>query len=58
MIVFSSSEEDHLDKVDRVLSLVVEAGFISNLNKFFFFQETLEYFGHVIVLGTLSIARD
>ena len=40
------SEEDHLNKIDVVLSRLQEKDFIANLRKSFFMQKEIEYLGY------------
>ena len=40
--------EDHLQKIEQVLSRLEEAGFAVNLRKSFFMQQELEYLGYLL----------
>ena len=58
VIVFSKNHEEHLDHLDHVLGLLEEAGIKLKLKKCFFFKEEVEYLGHRIRPGTLSVYSD
>ena len=58
VIVFSKDYEEHLDHLDHVLGLLKEAGIKLKLKKCFFFKEEVEYLGHRIRPGTLSVYTD
>ena len=58
VIVFSKDQETHLDHLDTVLSLLRNAGVSLKLKKCFFFRPKVDYLGHVILPGKLSVARD
>ncbi len=48
LLVSSRSFENHLDKLEQVLSRLQQAGFKVNATKSFFGKEALEYLGHWI----------
>ena len=58
VIVFSRDHESHLDHLDLVLSSLRKAGVSLKLKKCFFFQPRVDYLGHVIQPGKLSVATD
>ena len=58
VIVFSRTTEDHLRHVDEILTLLRNAGVTLKLNKCAFFQPRVEYLGHVITPGKLSVATE
>ena len=58
VIVFSETPEQHLEDVDEVLRLLGQAGVSLKLKKCEFFQPKVNYLGHVITPGKLSVALD
>jgi RNase H-like domain found in reverse transcriptase/Reverse transcriptase (RNA-dependent DNA polymerase)/Integrase zinc binding domain/Integrase core domain len=56
IIIFSSSMEAHIRDVDQVLSLLEQAGVSLNLKKCAFFRRRVEYLGHIVQPGKLSMA--
>ena len=58
VIVFSRSAEQHVRDVDKVLSLLRAAGVTLKLKKCFWFQNRVDYLGHVITPGKLSVATE
>ena len=56
VIVFSKNVEQHLKDVDVVLKLLGKAGVSLKLKKCEFFQPKVNYLGHVVTPGKLSIA--
>ena len=58
VIVFSRSTEQHVRDVDHVLSLLRAAGVTLKLKKCFWFQNRVDYLGHVITPGKLSVATE
>ncbi len=57
VIVFSQSMESHLSHLDEVLSLLGKDGVSLKLEKCHFFKESVDYVGHVIRPGRLSLAE-
>ena len=55
VIVFSGSPEEHLQHLDEVLTLLGKAGVTLKAWKFHFFQEKVEYRGHVIRPGRVHV---
>jgi hypothetical protein len=55
IIVFSSSMESHVEDLDKVLSLLRDAGVSLRLDKCHFFRRRANYLGHVIEPGKLSV---
>jgi Reverse transcriptase (RNA-dependent DNA polymerase) len=53
--VFSSSIESHVEDLDKVLSLLRDSGVSSRLDKCHFFSGRVNYLGHVIEPGMLSV---
>ena len=45
LCISNGTYEDHLDKLDKVLSILKKSGFKINANKSFFCQKELEYLG-------------
>ena len=58
LVIFSKTEEEHFTQVSHVLDLLEEAGVKLKLKKCFFFRQRVEYLGHVITPGRLSVAND
>ena len=58
VIVFSKSMEKHIQDVDEVLQLLGDAGVSLKLKKCEFFQPRVNYLGHVVTPGKLSMAAD
>ena len=56
VIVFSRSTEDQLRNVDKILTLLRKAGVTLKLKKCAFLQPRVDYLGHVITPGKLSVA--
>ena len=48
------TEDEHLNNVEQVLTLLQEAGFRANLRKSFFMQKTVEYLGYQLTSDGLS----
>ena len=48
VIVFSSTVEEHLDRLERVLQKLYDCGLRLKPSKCSFFQEKVKYLGHVI----------
>lgn len=57
VIVYSRTAEEHLGHLDRVLSLLRGAGISLKLPKCHFFQEKVDYLGHVVTPGKLAVAQ-
>jgi Reverse transcriptase (RNA-dependent DNA polymerase) len=55
IIVFSLSIESHVEDLDKVLSLLRDAGVSLRLDKCHFFRRRVNYLGHVIEPGKLSV---
>jgi len=55
VIVFSRSPEEHLQHLDEVLTLLGKAGVTLKARKCHFFQEEVEYLGHVIRPGRVHV---
>jgi hypothetical protein len=45
----NKTEDDHLDKIETVLSRLQNKGFRANLRKSFFMQKELEYLGYLLM---------
>ena len=58
VVIFSKTQEEHFEHVNHVLSLLKEAGVKLKLKKCFFFHKRVEYLGHVITPGRLSVANN
>ena len=58
VIVFSRSTDEHLRHVDEILTLLRRAGITLKLTKCSFFQPKVDYLGHVITPGKLSVATE
>ena len=58
VIVFSRNNEEHLEHLDTVLTLLEDAGIKLKLKKCFFMNKEVEYLGHCIRPGTLGVYRD
>ena len=58
VVIFSKTEKEHFAQVRHVLTLLEEAGVKLKLKKCFFFHQRVEYLGHVITPGRLSVAND
>jgi hypothetical protein len=57
IIVFSETPAEHMAHLDVVLHRLYRAGLTLNLKKCHFFKETVDYVGHVIRPGQLSVAE-
>ena len=53
----SRVKKEHLEHLDTVLTLLEDAGINLNLKKCFFVKKEVEYLGHCIRPGTLSVYR-
>ena len=58
VIFFSKDLEQHLAQVDTVLRLLRNAGVSLKLKKGHFFQPRVDYLGHVVLPGKLTVATD
>ena len=58
VIVFSKTAQQHVKDVDLVLTLLRQAGVTLKLKKCFWFQDRVDYLGHVITPGRLSVAKE
>ncbi len=50
--------EEHIRHTDEVLGLLKEAGVSLKLKKCHLFQSKVDYLGHVVFPGKLSVAKD
>jgi hypothetical protein len=57
IIVFYKTPTENMAHLDAVLHRLYRAGLTLNLKKCHFFKETVEYLGHVIRPGQLSVAE-
>ena len=57
IIVFSRDTAEHMEHLDAVLHRLYSAGLSLNLKKCKFFQESVDYLGHVIRPGKLAVAE-
>ncbi len=57
VIIFSSSEDEHIDNLDGVLSALSRAGVSLKAPKCHFFKKSVDYLGRVIRPGRLSLAE-
>ncbi len=48
------TEQDHLDKIDTVLSRLEDKGFRANLQKLFFMQQEIEYLGYLLTSESIK----
>jgi len=55
IIVYSSQVEDHYRHLDTVFRLLKDAGFTLRLEKCEFFQESVDYLGHIVAPGQLKV---
>ena len=58
VIVFSRGTDEHLRHVDEILTLLRRAGITLKLTKCSFFQPKVDYLGHLITPGKLSVATE
>lgn len=56
IIVFSKNINEHLDKLETVLSILQSAGLTIKLNNCFFMPEYIEYLGHIVRPKELLVA--
>ena len=57
VIVFSKTFDQHLDHVAEVMTSLQEAGFSLKLKKCDIFKNQVDYLGHVVRPGELSVAQ-
>lgn len=57
VIVSSNTVMDHIRHVDDILALLRNARISLKLKKCFFFQPRVDYLGHVVESGRLSVAE-
>jgi Reverse transcriptase (RNA-dependent DNA polymerase) len=57
IIVFSKTPAEHITHLDAVRHRPYRAGLTLNLKKCHLFKETVDYLGHVIRPGQLSVAE-
>jgi hypothetical protein len=55
IIIFSENVEEHFKHLDQVIQPLVDKGFTLKMSKCHFFQEKVEFLGHVIAQGTLAM---
>ena len=55
--MFSRTQAEHAKHLDTVLSLLGSGGISLKLKKCSFFQPKVQYLGHVISTGKLSVAH-
>jgi hypothetical protein len=55
VIIYSATEEEHFQHLDQVIQPLVDLGFKLKLSKCHFFQEKVEFLGHVVSQGTLAM---
>jgi len=58
VIVYSKTQEEHVQHLDDVLGLLRAAGVIFKLPKCRFFRTTVEYLGHEITPGRLGVLQE
>lgn len=56
IIIYSPSVAHHYDHLRKVLPILLRAVLTLHLRKCFFFDESVDYLGHVIQPGSLSVA--
>lgn len=56
IVVFSSTVEQHLKRLEVILSRLKQEGLKARLEKYFFFQKEVRYLGHVI--STEGVSTD
>jgi hypothetical protein len=57
IIVFSKTPAEHMAHLDALIHRLYRAGLTLNLNDCHFFKQAVEYLGHVIRPGQLSVAQ-
>ena len=58
VIEFSRTTDEHLRHIDKILTMIRRAGITLKLTKCSFFQPKVDYLGHVITPGKLSVAME
>jgi mannitol/fructose-specific phosphotransferase system IIA component len=58
ILVFSKTQEEHLEHLRKVLELLVEHKFYAKLSKCKFFQHELEYLGHLVGQDALRVDHE
>lgn len=58
MFIYSPKLEYHIKPVEEVLTLLENTSVSLKLRKFQFFRKSLDYLGHVLLLGRIAIAKD
>ena len=58
VIVFSQTTDEHVLHVDEILKLLWRDGITLKFTKFSFFQPKVDYLGHLITPGKLSVASE
>jgi hypothetical protein len=57
IIVFSKTPAENMAHLEAVLHRLYRAGITLNLKKFHFFKEAVDYLGHFIIAGQISVAE-
>ena len=57
IIIFSKDRETHLQHVDQILAVLHKNGLTLKLKKCHFFQQSVDYLGHVVRPGLLQVAE-
>lgn len=55
--MYSKYIEEHIIHVDEILTALYKDIVALNISIFSFFSDTLEYLGHIILLGTLEVRQ-
>lgn len=55
VVIFSNTVEDHIYRVDEVLTTMGQAGISLNFEKRDFFTDSITYLGHIVKPGRLEI---
>lgn len=58
ILIFSQNSEEHIDHIEHLLALLEETGIYLKLQKWFFFKDDVEYLGHHIRSGILSVYKN
>lgn len=56
-MVFYENEEQHFEHLEHVLLLLDKAEMKLKLTKCVFFQDKIDYLGHIISPGRLSVSK-